>query len=35
MTINRLDPDAFLAAMIKSFQGNEHPLAKQLLKLID
>lgn len=33
LTLDRLDPDAFLAAMIASFHGDEQPLANQILSL--
>lgn len=29
-----LNPDEFLSAMIRSFNGNEHPLAQQILRLL-
>lgn len=35
MTLVRLDPAEFLAAMIKSFGGNEAPLAAQIRALIE
>lgn len=34
MDLARLDADAFLDAMIRSFRGNEAPLAAQLRDLI-
>jgi cell filamentation protein len=30
----KLEPEAFLAAMVKSFRGNERPLARQIRRLI-
>lgn len=33
-SLERLDPDAFLAAMIGSFAGNEQPLSAQIRHLI-
>jgi cell filamentation protein len=35
LVLERLEPQAFLAAMIAGFNGNERPLAKTLLALID
>jgi hypothetical protein len=35
MTLVRLDPAEFLAAMVKSFGGNEVPLAAQIRALIE
>lgn len=35
LTLMHLDPAAFLAAMIESFQGDEKPLARQIGGLID
>jgi cell filamentation protein len=34
LDIERLDPDAVMAAMIESFGGEEKPLAKLILKLV-
>jgi len=34
MSLTRLDPGAFLAAMIESFSGSEEPLARQIRELI-
>jgi cell filamentation protein len=34
LALERLDPDAFLAAMIASFHGDEQPLARQIRGLI-
>ena len=33
LSVEKLDPDDFLAAMIKSFQGNNGPLVDQILRL--
>ena len=34
LTLEQLDPEAFLAAMIASFQGDEQPLAGQVRNLM-
>jgi cell filamentation protein, protein adenylyltransferase len=33
LDLDRLDPEAFLAAMVRSFSGDERPLAAQILQL--
>ena len=35
LRLTRLDPPAFLAAMVGSFQGDEKPLARQIRRLIE
>lgn len=35
LDLSRLDANAFLAAMIESFQGQEEPLTEQLRRVLD